>query len=96
MFKKEAGGGLRWEKALRANPAVYNHQKKAIDSSNSAVEEEKIWRQPFISGATLDGGVQIIGGVNDWANRRRTQQRKTHGLAGCKETQRWRWPHSKG
>ena len=53
MFKKEAGGGLRWGKALRANPAVYNHQKKAIDSSNSAVEEEKIWRQPFIIGATV-------------------------------------------
>jgi hypothetical protein len=30
-----------WQKALRANPAIFNHQKKGIDSSNSAVGEEK-------------------------------------------------------
>jgi hypothetical protein len=71
-------GGLGWQKALRANPAIFNHQKRGIDNNNSAVGEEKKWRQPSISGAIQGGVVQIISGGNDCSNQRldrwRTQQ----------------------
>jgi hypothetical protein len=81
-----AEGDFGRQRALRANPAIFNHQKRGIDNNYFAVGEEKKRRQPSISGAIQDGVVQVISGGNDWANlrldRRRTQQPHGSRLGG--------------